>query len=284
MTSLYGYATINSTIPFREISSRNTGRSEACMQLIERTLDMLEILSKATAGLSVSDAANRLGISSSAAHRILQSLTEQAYAYQDKGTKRYQIGYKVLTLCANITQENSLIQTSRPFICELEQQMHRTIALCVRKGSSIICIDYADSGDSSMFYVRTGFAMPLHSTSAGKILCSYLDPDRVRGLLEGTPPLKPTPFTETNYDEWVRELAGIKRQGYALCDEELQLGVQGVATAVFDSEGKAVASISFTALKADKTITPESIALLKGCAVKISRALGNQQANTLIHI
>ncbi|MEA5059905.1 MAG: IclR family transcriptional regulator [Clostridia bacterium] len=247
------------------------------MQLIERTLSMLEILSRETNGLSVSDAAARLDISSSAAHRILQALTQQAYVYQDKDTKRYQIGYKVLTLCANITQENSLIRTSHAYLRELEQKLHRTIALCVRKCSSIICIDYADSGDGSMFYIRTGFAMPLHSTSAGKILCSYLERDKVRALLESAPSLKHTPYTETNYDEWIRELDGIQHQGYALCDEELQLGVQGIATAVFDGRGKAIASISFTALKADQSITPESIGILKEYAGRISRALGHQQ-------
>ncbi|RVU55074.1 IclR family transcriptional regulator [Anaerosphaera multitolerans] len=245
------------------------------MELIKRTLRTLELLSHSENGLSVSEVSKEINISTSSAHRILKCLTEQSYAHQDKNTKRYLIGYKVLTLCENINQENSLIQASKPYIQELSSKLNKTIALCVRKHDSIICIDYADSGDASMFYVRTGFSMPIHSTSSGKILCSYLDRDKVAKLLKNSNNVKNTPFTITNIDDWIQDLDEIQRKGYAICDEELQIGIQGVAVPIFNSEEKAVASLSFTSLKSDNYINVNNINILKLYAKKISKVLGN---------
>ncbi|SHH52691.1 transcriptional regulator, IclR family [Anaerosphaera aminiphila DSM 21120] len=245
------------------------------MELIKRTLRVLESLSHAENGLSVSEVAKDIDISSSSAHRILKCLTEQSYAYQEKDTKRYFIGYKVLTLCQNITQENSLIQISKPYIRELRDELNKTIALCVRKNDTIICIDYADAGDASMYYVRTGFSMPIHSTSAGKILCSYLDRDKVFDLLKNTNSTQNTPFTITNAKDWIKDLDEIQKQGYAICDEELQIGIQGIAVPIFDSQKKAVASISFTSLKSENSINSKNIDILKLYAEKISQILGN---------
>ena len=72
----------------------------------------------------------------------------------------------------------------------------------------------------------------------------------------------------------MRELNNVKKLGYATSDEELQVGVEGVACPIYDYNNDVVASVSFTTLKTDNFVSEENILLLKECAKKISNALG----------
>lgn len=152
------------------------------MELVERTLKVLLALSGAENGLSVSELSLQLELPPSSTHRILASLKKNGFALQDETTKRYRIGYRVLTLCQNIKQNNSLIATSHPFMKKLSEQLNKTVTLCVMEGDQIVCIDYIENKDTSMFYVRTGFAMPPYATSAGKVIQAYMNRKKVEKL------------------------------------------------------------------------------------------------------
>ena len=246
------------------------------MELVERTLKVLLALSGAENGLSVSELSLQLELPPSSTHRILASLKKNGFALQDETTKRYRIGYRVLTLCQNIKQNNSLIATSHPFMKKLSEQLNKTVTLCVMEGDQIVCIDYIENKDTSMFYVRTGFAMPPYATSAGKVIQAYMNRKKVEKLA-CTQEMEPiTPYTKTDFFSFLAELETIRKQGYAICDEELQLGIQGVACPVFDCKGEVVASVSFNALKSEFSLTEEAIEKLKDCALAISRNLGYQ--------
>lgn len=245
------------------------------VQLVERTLDVLTILSREPEGLSVTDLAERMGIPGSSTHRILTCLKKNRFVSQDSDTKRYRIGYKVLTLCANITEENSFTRTAKPFMRELADRLGKTVTLCVMEGANVICLDYIESKDTAMFFVRTGFAMPTHATSAGKAMLAYRPESQVRHLYHDNTNEQLTSYTKTDLEALLEEFTTIRQQGYAVCDEELQLGVQGVACPIFDYFGKVVGSVSYTALKADQALTEENIGLLRDCAARISQSIGN---------
>lgn len=243
------------------------------MQLVERTLDVLLMLSKESEGLSVSDLAEKLSLPSSSIHRILVSLKKNHFVMQSSETKKYRLGYKVLTLSSNIIKENNLTLAAKPFMKELADKINKTITLCVMEDENVICLYYVESKDTSMFYVRTGFAMPPHATSAGKAIQAYMPLDQVQRIyLNNHDQL--TDYTKTNLEYFLKELEEVRINGYAVSDEELQIGVQGVACPIFDYNGKAVASVSFTALKSDNSLTEENIQLLKECAKEISNSIG----------
>lgn len=244
------------------------------MQLVQRTLEVLLILSRESEGLSVSELAEKLNIPNSSTHRILTCLKDSHFVSQSQETKRYRIGYKVLALSSNIKKESSFTQAARPFMKELADQINKTVTLCVMEGENIVCLDYIESKDTGMFFVRIGFAMPPHATSAGKAIQAYLPIEQVKEIYLNHHENKLTSYTKTDYDEFLQELEQVQLQGYAICDEELQLGVQGVACPVFDYNRKVVGSVSFTALKSDDCLTEENIGLLKECARKISNSIG----------
>ncbi len=244
------------------------------MQLVERTLDVLTILSGEAEGLSVTELTKRIGLPGSSVFRILDSLKKNRFVSQDADTKKYRIGYKVLTLCANITRENSFTRTAKPFMKELADRLGKTVTLCVMEGESVICLDYIESKDTTMFLVRTGFAMPPHATSAGKVMQAYMTREQIAHIYQSNSIDKLTNYTKTDLQDLYGELAQVRRQGYAVSDEELQLGVQGAACPIFDFSGAVAGSVSFTSLKADKALSEENIGLLKNCAYQISKSIG----------
>lgn len=246
------------------------------MQLVERTLQALTILSKETNGLAVTELADKMGIPASSAHRLLTCLKDNAFVSQNMETKKYQIGYKLLTLCANISKENSFTRTARPYLQELAGQIAKTVTLCVLEGESVICLDYIESKDTMLFLVRTGFAMPAHATSAGKATQAFLPPGQVERIYYSNPIGQFTDKTKITFTDFLEELGQVREQGYAVCDEELQVGVQGVACPIFDYNHRVVGSVAFTAIKADNCVTEENIALLVQCAGQISRRLGDE--------
>lgn len=243
------------------------------MQLIERTLDVLLALSKESDGLSVSELAEKVGLPSSSTHRILNSLKNRHFVMQSSETKKYRLGYKVLTLSSNIIKEDNLSLTAKPFMKELAKKINKTITLCVMESESVICIDYVESKDTSMFMVRTGFAMPPHATSAGKAIQGFLSTEQVKRIYLNNND-KLTENTKTNLDIFLKELEDVRKNGYAVSDEELQIGVQGAASPIFDYNGKVIGAVSFTALKSDNSLSEENLQLLKECAQKISKSIG----------
>ncbi|MDR7870224.1 MAG: IclR family transcriptional regulator [Tissierellaceae bacterium] len=243
------------------------------MQLVERTLDVLLALSTESNGLSVSELAEKLSLPNSSTHRILATLKKNHFVMQSSETKKYRLGYKVLTLSSNIIKEDNLTLTAKPHMKVLANKINKTIALCVMEGESVVCLDYVESKDTYMFMVRTGFAMPPHATSAGKAIQAFMPIDQVQNIYLNNHE-EVTSNTLTDFKSFLTELGKVRQDGYAVSDEELQIGVQGAACPIFDYNGRVIGSLSFTALKSDNSITDENIELLKECAKEISKSVG----------
>ncbi|PYG90308.1 IclR family transcriptional regulator [Ruminiclostridium sufflavum DSM 19573] len=244
------------------------------MQIIDRTLKALTFLSNEPTGLSVSELSTMLGIPASSTHRILTGLKENHFIIQDGDTKKYKVSYKLFTLCSQITKNSSLVSSAKSVMKKLAKKLDKTIVLCVMENSHIICIDYIENKDTSMYMVKIGYEMPLHVTSAGKVFSAFMDRKAAEQELSKTSMEAATPYTKTSLEELYRELDEIKKDGYAICDEELQLGIQGIACPIFDMNNNVVATISFAALKREHYITEKTISELKSSASEISRLIG----------
>jgi len=244
------------------------------MELIVRTLSILTLLSKKPNGISVKEVSDELNISTSAVHRILSCLKEEGFTLQDSETKRYRIGFKVLTLAQNMTQKNALTQSAHKYLEEFSKEINKTVELCILENGSTVCIDYIQNTDTQYFFVRTGFAIPKYATSAGKAIEAYLPEEKVIKENQNSTFKKVTINTISNLDEYIEDLKKVKKLGYAKSNEELQLGVVGIACPIFDAMGYPVASVAFNKLKEIDEIDDQKMKALKECANKISRSLG----------
>lgn len=243
------------------------------MQVIDRALEILTILSKEPNGLSVSGLARKVSLPASTIHRILASLKENNFIIQDSESRKYKIGYKLYTLCSNMSKNNILVNLAKPIMEKLADEIHMTVVLCVMEENHIINVACIESDEHSMYMVKIGTQLPIYSTSAGRVFSAYMDRWAVKEMYENMD-LKPnTPYTKTEIQELFREFDNIRENGYALIDEELQMGIEGVASPVFDNNKKVVAALALTSMKQSRRITEEIVGKLKQSADAITKAI-----------
>lgn len=262
----YSYSLTRNDIPLH-------GMERRIMQLIDRALTALTTLSRYANGLSVSELSEKLEIPMSSTHRILTSLKKNNFVIQDEETKKYRLGYKVFSLCSGIQKNNSLILAARPQMKELAKAIKKTIILCVMENEKIINLDCIENQESSMYMVKVGSEMPLYATSAGRVFAAYMNRGRVLEIFRHTKIKAETPYTKTSIEALCTELDDIREKGYAIIDEELQLGIQGVACPIFDGNGKVIAVIAFTSIKRADPVDKKMILKLQESAEIISEVI-----------
>ena len=132
----------------------------------------------------------------------------------------------------------------------------------------------SERGDSNMYMVKIGHEIPFYSTSAGRVFMAYMNRSEALDILDREKRTKMTPNTKTDLKELNEELDRIHNQGYAVIDEELQMGILGAACPVFDRNGELAAAIAFTSMKdGDTEKMFRRICQLKECAKEISEAI-----------
>lgn len=244
------------------------------MQLVDRALSALEVLSRNMDGLSVTELAEQLNIPASSTHRILTSLKGNHLVVQDAQTKKYRLGYKICGIAAGVVKGSALTQAAQTSMQKLAEKIDRNVVLCIMEHGVAMNIACSERGDSNMYMMKIGHVIPFYSTSAGRVFMAYMDRKQALEILEKETRTKTTPNTKTGLQELNAELDRIRAQGYSVIDEELQLGIQGVACPIFDINGEPAAALAFTSLKdGNEEEMQERIRLLKACAEEISEAI-----------
>lgn len=244
------------------------------MQLVDRVLRALEILSRHMDGMSISELSESLGIPPSSTHRVLASLRDNHFVIQDEETKKYRLGYKICGIAAGVARGDALLLESKMPMKRLSEEIDRNVVLCIMEQDSIVNIACSERNDSNMYMMKTGRRLPLYSTSAGRLFAAYMDREQALELLEHENRTQTTLYTKTEIKDLNMELDRIRKSGYALIDEELQLGIQGVACPVFDMNGEPAAALAFTTQKdGDEAGLESRINRLKQYAEEISKAI-----------
>lgn len=219
------------------------------MQLIDRALNALEILSQNMNGMSVTDLAEQLGIPASSTHRILSSLKGNHFVVQDEHTKKYRLGYKICAIATGVVKGSALTQAAQMPMRRLAEKIDRNVVLCIMEHGAVMNVACSERGDSNMYMVKIGHEIPFYSTSAGRVFMAYMNRSEALDILDREKRTKTTPNTKTDLKELNEELDRIHNQGYAVIDEELQMGILGTACPVFDRNGELAAAIAFTSMK-----------------------------------
>ncbi len=188
--------------------------------------------------------------------------------------KKYRLGYKICGIAAGVVKGSALTQTAQTSMQKLAEKIDRNVVLCIMEHGVAMNIACSERGDSNMYMMKIGHVIPFYSTSAGRVFMAYMDRKQALEILEKETRTKTTPNTKTGLQELNAELDRIRAQGYSVIDEELQLGIQGVACPIFDINGEPAAALAFTSLKdGNEEEMQERIRLLKAYAEEISEAI-----------
>lgn len=220
------------------------------MQLVDRALNALEILSRNMDGLSVTDLAKQLGIPASSTHRVLASLKGNDLVMQDKHTKKYRPSYRICGIAANIIKSSRLVQNGKTPVRLLAEKIDRKVDLCVMEYGVIRNVVSSDCGAPVQYMEQSELEVPDCAAAAGQVFKAYQ--------------------TEAQNSA---EFAFIRRQGYAVADAEKSY-IHAAACPVFDLYGDIVAALAFTTIKDGNTKgMADRIGEMKVCAEQIALVL-----------
>jgi len=245
-------------------------------QSVEKVLQIIETMAQSKESLRLQDIAQRVDMPASTALRFLNTLMKCGYARQDAENLRYSLTLKFMHIGSLVSSQISIRDVARPHLANLAQKCNESVCLAIEQDMEIVYIDVIDGPDGMLKITqRIGKLAPIHSTGIGKLMLLNYDLKQLEHIIE-TKGLKAlTPNTITSKDELLLELEKIKQCGYALDDEECELGARCLSAGIKDYTGKYVAGISVSG--PTTRMTMEYIEQIKDVVIetadKISREL-----------
>ena len=249
---------------------------EGKVQSVERALIIMETLAKSQDGLTITEISNKIDLHKSTVHRLLGTLIKMGYVAQNKNSSTYDITLKLFEMGYDKVQKADVLALAKPYIKELMTISKETIHLVLREKAEIIYIDKVESKNTIRMYSSIGRRSPVYCTSVGKAMLAYLDGEEVREIWEMSDIQKLTEYTITDYDQMLAELEEIRTQGYAVDEQENELGIRCIGAPIFDHNEEVVAAISISgpALRVTKERIKELGEAVKQYSLYISRELG----------
>jgi len=263
------------------MTTRTDAKRATGSQSLERGLAILEMIEAEGADVGVRELARRLQLSPTIVQRLVSSLAGRGYIEKNVDTSRYRLGHRALALGAAGEQAFDYVVTTRRELEKLAHDHRLNGFLSVLRAGRAIYLLAVEAEGPIAIKVRPGSAMPLHSTSAGKVLLASLSDDEARKIL-GTRKLPAiTPHTITDPAALVASLGKVRRQGFATVVEENIPGVLSVGAPIRDRAGRVVAALSTAFPKyLDAGLNLHRVeSLVKDAAIRISQTLGAHVAH-----
>lgn len=225
------------------VRGARSGKSRYSVPNLERALRILELLPDYPAGLSQSELAARLRCAKTSIFRITSTLLEWGYLERKEDQRSLLLSRKLLALGTRALHERDLIGTAIGVMRELRDRLKETVLIGTLAGGEFIVLEQVLGSHPFKFSVDAGARLPLHTAAPAKALIAYL-PEREReALIARIGFVRFNSATITNAPRYRRELAGVRRLGYAVDRGEQLSGIHCVAAPVLGRHGYPIASI-----------------------------------------
>jgi DNA-binding IclR family transcriptional regulator len=225
--------------------------------------------------MGISEISRKTGYPKSKVHRVLLTMAKRGYVRKEPQTDRYQVSLRFFALGGVALNKLESKQVATPFLEKLRDASGETAHLAVMDETGVFYIDKIESAQSIRMYSYIGRRAPIHCTGVGKVLLAYQPEHEVDALLSSG--LKRyTEHTITDGKKLKEELAKIRRLGYGVDNEELELGLFCIAAPIRNHLGQTVAAVSISGpgVRLTRSKIREFIPLVIRVASEISYSLG----------
>jgi IclR family transcriptional regulator, KDG regulon repressor len=220
-----------------------TDKEKTRLSSVANAIRLLKVFSDDSYEIGISDLGKRLQLPKSTVHRLASTLIDANMLEQSEENGKYRLGLAMFELGSLVRRKMDVSSEAKPFLMALREKTGETVHLAILDGASIMYINSLESKQAIRMTLDIGMRKPAHSTAAGKVLLAFQPADVLEMVLaEGL--LGHTSTTIVDPDEFRHELAQIRTRGYAMNDEENQVGVRSVAAPVRDYAGNVIAATS----------------------------------------
>jgi len=243
---------------------------------IEKGLTLLEFLSNNEKEMGVTEISKELQMRTSTIHRMLNTFKSRGYIIQNKQTSKYSLGFQLYVLGCKVQSAMNLVESVTPFLRKLSYHTKESINFAILEGTETVSLCKIESSELLKTDIKIGARLPAHCTAVGKALLAFL-PEREFEILYINITEKlhsPTPNSISSVMELKKCLKKIKKDGYAIDEGELNIGINCFAVPILNKNGKSVAGISITGSSLRFTLSEKK--KLKNILINISFQLNKQ--------
>lgn len=219
--------------------------ADGTIATVERAADVLVHFAESSgATLGVTEIADALGMSKAAVHRVLASLRGHGLIELDETTRRYALGVGAMRLGLAYLDRLDVRRLAGPELVALSERTGETATLSIRTGDHRVYVDQVTPSREVIMSVRLGIPYPLHAGSSSKAFLAFLPASEADAVLDRSDLHALTGITITDPARLRRELATVRRRGWARSFGERQPGAGSVAAPVLDHHGRPAAVVS----------------------------------------
>ena len=253
------------------------GRRTDFVQSLDRGLAVIRCFSSEHPSLTLSEVAERTGLTRAAARRFL--LTLQELGYVGSSGRQFSLRPRVLALGYAYLSSFSVAQIAQPHLEDLAEELHESCSVSVLDGDDLVYVARASANRIMTIALTVGTRLPPYPTSMGRVLLAHLPAGELDAYLSRAELRKLTERTVVDPADLRAILATVRSQGWAAVDQELEAGVRSIAVPIEDSSGKVVAAINASAHAARvpmRTLEKEFLPRLLGSARQIDSELATR--------
>jgi IclR family transcriptional regulator, pca regulon regulatory protein len=209
---------------------------------LARGLQVIEAFHEKTGGLTVSEGAARTGLSRAAVRRLLITLESLGYAERKEST--FRLTSRILRLGFSFISSSSLASLSLPILEQLSAHIRESCSVSLLDGAEIVYVARTAPKRVMTIDLGVGSRLPAYCTSMGRVLLAALSPAEFDRYLAQTEFKAHTTKTICEREELMGVIEQVRLHGYALVDEELELGLRSIAVPVVSQTGRVVAAMN----------------------------------------
>ena len=246
-------------------------RGTGSVQSISRAFSLLEVIADLGGAATLSRLADHSGLPQATVHRLLRTLVDLGYVRQEE-SRQYALAPRLVRL--GEIAKNLLGTWAVPHLQRLVDATGESANLAMLEGDQVVYTAQVPGLHAMRMFTEVGRRASVHCTAVGKAMLADLPPDRVRAIVVPSGMPAQTPHTITTIAALTEELARIRAQGFAVDDEEQEVGVRCVAVAVPGGANHAALSVSGPSPRMTADVLRQAIPLLTDAA----RALADDLA------
>lgn len=218
------------------------------VQSLERAFGLLEQLARNPGGMLLMELSAATGLHKSTVHRLLATMISLGYVKKDDSTSRYRLTLRLFELSGRVVDNIDAVEAAKPYLEQLRNATQEAVHLVVRDGVDIVYVHKVDSRHGAIrMFSRIGMRRPMYCTAVGKSILASMSDSEVRRVWDKSEIRRYTEHTIVDLNSLYHELDEVRRCGYALDNEENELGVRCIAVAVLDYTGQSRTAFSISA-------------------------------------
>ncbi|MBD3924226.1 IclR family transcriptional regulator [Nocardioides cavernae] len=246
--------------------------TEGGIQSVARALSILELFDDRRPLITTNEIASLTGLNRGTAYRFCQTLRKLGYL-EEVRQSTFRPGLKVLSLAQAALGGRGLVDLATPRLQQLRHDTGETVNLAQPDGNEVVYVARLLNDDLLALRLVVGSRLPMVSSSLGRAILAFMPPDARDAVLDSSDFPKLTTHTLTDRARLMDRLKEIRERGYALNDQEVAVGVRGVAAPVLGAGGVPIASIN---LSIARPLSTEDLEKLTPMLLDAARDIGRR--------